>query len=332
MFERHIFPNFAPPIMTELANFLKELSLHIEYLLHRHDCVVLPGIGALLVSTVPSRIADDLSIIAPATRSVCFNAALRRSDGLLAMSYSRRNRISYEDAQAHVDHIMAEIAETVDRGKKLCLGKIGSLRKNQGAESGVEFTPSDELQLETSYLTGVKLTGKSKSSSTDVTPDFELSEKRKFDTENNYYIAVNKTFARVAAIFCLVILAAVSVYFPATNYNSGYQTDQAAIVRPTKIIEQAKIPVKESTQLPEKEQVVEVSDTAKYYLIVASLRTEAEVQKYLSSKSDETLGVVSGKKISRVYAAKSDDRDSLLTIMRDPDFKSRYSGAWIWSE
>lgn len=316
--------------MTELANFLKELSLHIEYLLHRHDCVVLPGIGALLVSTVPSRIADDLSIIAPATRSVCFNAALRRSDGLLAMSYSRRNRISYEDAQAHVDHIMAEIAETVDRGKKLCLGKIGSLRKNQGAESGVEFTPSDELQLETSYLSAVNLSHRTKP--TIAVSNNVQSEKRKFDTENNYYIAVNKTFARVAAIFCLVILAAVSVYFPATNYNSGYQTDQAAIVRPTKIIEQAKIPVKESTQLPEKEQVVEVSDTAKYYLIVASLRTEAEVQKYLSSKSDETLGVVSGKKISRVYAAKSDDRDSLLTIMRDPDFKSRYSGAWIWSE
>lgn len=329
MFERHIFPNFAPPIMTELANFLKELSLHIEYLLHRHDCVVLPGIGALLVSTVPSRIADDLSIIAPATRSVCFNAALRRSDGLLAMSYSRRNRISYEDAQAHVDHIMAEIAETVDRGKKLCLGKIGSLRKNQGAESGVEFTPSDELQLETSYLSAVNLSHRTKP--TIAVSNNVQSEKRKFDTENNYYIAVNKTFARVAAIFCLVILAAVSVYFPATNYNSGYRTDQAAIVRPAKIIEQVKTTTKEISQ-PPVEQTVEVSDTAKYYLIVASLRTDNEVQKYLSSKSDDNLGTVAGKKIQRVYAAKSNDRDSLLTIMRDPDFKSRYSGAWIWTK
>ncbi len=330
--ERLNFLNFALPLRKNRVIFLDELSLHIEYLLHRHDCVILPGIGALLVSTTPACVAEDMSTLTPAVRQICFNAALRRSDGLLAASYARRMQISFEDAQTIVSRLMLQISEMIAGGQTVALGRIGTLRAT--SESSVEFMPSDSLSLETRYFQPVRMSkiGRKKEISEISIATDRITRSRKFDCEKNYYVAINKTFARVAAIFCLVVLAAVSVYYPSNEYhNSAYRTDQASLV-PVKMIADISRTVVDTMEREATSVKVESDSTARYYLIVASLRSAAEANQYVSGHADSNLQVVGGKKIHRVYAAKSDDRDSLLKIMRSADFKSRYSDAWIWTK
>ncbi|MDE6465278.1 MAG: SPOR domain-containing protein, partial [Duncaniella sp.] len=57
------------------------LSSHIEYLLLRHDCVVVPGLGALLVHEVHARFDADSCTFMPPSRSLGFNPAVTHNDG-----------------------------------------------------------------------------------------------------------------------------------------------------------------------------------------------------------------------------------------------------------
>ena len=76
---------------------MENLSLHIEYLLLRHDCVVVPGIGAFINIYQTPEFDTATGKITPMMREVRFNGAVRSDDGLLANSYARKYQISYRE-------------------------------------------------------------------------------------------------------------------------------------------------------------------------------------------------------------------------------------------
>ena len=83
---------------------------HLEYLLLRHDCVTLPGIGAILVRYQAARFAPaDEYLMLPPSRQLAFNAALSESDGLLESSVSRKSGVSFEVARDMVADDIASL-------------------------------------------------------------------------------------------------------------------------------------------------------------------------------------------------------------------------------
>ena len=66
------------------------LSLHIEYLLLHHDCVVVPGLGAFINVRHAAYFDAVTRVWHPMTREVRFNGALTHDDGLLSSSYARK--------------------------------------------------------------------------------------------------------------------------------------------------------------------------------------------------------------------------------------------------
>lgn len=79
---------------------------HIEYLLLRHDCVVVPGLGAFLVHESEAYYNARDGLFMPPMRTLGFNAAVTHNDGLLAESVARRTGMS-------IDLALAEIAAEV---------------------------------------------------------------------------------------------------------------------------------------------------------------------------------------------------------------------------
>ncbi|MDE6077369.1 MAG: hypothetical protein K2G29_06510, partial [Muribaculaceae bacterium] len=65
------------------------LFRHIEFLLTRHDCVIVPGLGAFIVTSAPAVIDRASRRVSPPSRSVLFNQAVTLDDGRLANSYAR---------------------------------------------------------------------------------------------------------------------------------------------------------------------------------------------------------------------------------------------------
>ena len=137
---------------------MNELARHIEFLLRRHDCVVIPGCGALLcnyeaahfVSGVEAE-ADapaggcDVSIMAPPARYVAFNELIQDNDGLLAASVVRRERISYESAVGLVATWVVELRKQLAEAGNVRLGRIGRFVLNEAGR----------LCFEASYLPGI---------------------------------------------------------------------------------------------------------------------------------------------------------------------------------
>ena len=69
------------------------ISKYIIELLHKHDCVIIPGFGAFLTKYIPA--SHDNNVFSPPKKSVTFNGMLKENDGLLANEISAKENISY---------------------------------------------------------------------------------------------------------------------------------------------------------------------------------------------------------------------------------------------
>ena len=58
--------------------------LHINALLHRHDCVIIPDFGAILTHKVSAQIHETTNTFYPPKKVLAFNEQLKQNDGLLA--------------------------------------------------------------------------------------------------------------------------------------------------------------------------------------------------------------------------------------------------------
>ncbi|MBD5294278.1 MAG: SPOR domain-containing protein [Bacteroides sp.] len=120
--------------MSELIN------RHIITLLRRHDCVIMPGIGAFVATKVAAGFDSLTGKFNPPARIISFNPAINYDDGLLASSVSRRMKISFEQARERVE----EEAELMRRRLKaegaLSISRVGTLYRR--SDSRLDFRPA----------------------------------------------------------------------------------------------------------------------------------------------------------------------------------------------
>lgn len=106
---------------------MKDLIQHLENLLPEHDCVVVPGLGGFVQNEVTARIKPGARLFYPASKEIGFNPRLKFNDGLLAQSYQEADNLSFEQANAAIQHAVQEIQEKLEAGKFIRLGRTGTL-------------------------------------------------------------------------------------------------------------------------------------------------------------------------------------------------------------
>lgn len=120
---------------------MKELSQHIEALLLKHDCVIVPGLGGFVTHYVPARRVAEENIFLPPYRSVGFNAQLVLNDGLLAQSFMQTAGVGYAEACKLVAAEVADVKRQLAEQGECELPGIGTLRL--GADGAYDFTPNE---------------------------------------------------------------------------------------------------------------------------------------------------------------------------------------------
>lgn len=110
---------------------------HIQYLLSQHDCVIIPGFGALLAHGVAAY-RDDAGRMLPPRRAYSFNQLLKDDDGMLAHSIARQAGVDYVQARAEVERDVAAMRRDLSEQGQLSLGRAGILTCNEG---NIEFFP-----------------------------------------------------------------------------------------------------------------------------------------------------------------------------------------------
>ncbi|MDE6379162.1 MAG: hypothetical protein K2L11_01720 [Muribaculaceae bacterium] len=115
------------------------LPLHIEYLLSRHDCVIVPGLGAFIATETEASIDFEAGIIRPRRREISFNGSVVTEDGLLSHSIARREGISYEDARRMLSQLADRMVSDLNAEGEVSVGMIGRLVKDE--EGLISFLP-----------------------------------------------------------------------------------------------------------------------------------------------------------------------------------------------
>lgn len=269
---------------------MQELALHIEYLLKRHDCVIVPGFGAFLASR--RRAAYSPESVLPSSVEFFFNSAVCNDDGLLASSFARRNRLSFEEAKVVLAEESESLRAAIDSYGEATIGRVGVLRR--GEEGTITFHPlrSAQTYAEAIGMPPIRLSG--------ITSDDETKKQereksgkttRKFRTDRNYYIAINKVFARTA--ICFTLVAAVSLSLLLGRQTIQNEQQYASIVPVTVKAPQTAVSPKETkkasaTRTEPAVRTKTISETDhqadadRFFLIVATFRTQSEADRFIS--------------------------------------------------
>lgn len=278
----------------------------------------------------------DGGVALPPSTEVIFNAAIVNNDGLLANSYARRHAVSFAQATQMLDADVAQLRDVLDCQRCVSLPGIGTLKL--GEEGNMVFTPAQSPEDYSARLGMVPLTLRTSASRQAEKqgarqPDADAPKApvrldKPLRSDKYYYIAINKTFARVAAIFILVVGVALGVILPQPGRDQNADSRDCASV----------IPIVSTTRpQPKKEQPAPAAKPApkpqefKYMLVVGTFTTQQEIDRFLEKHSDSAfpLEIVKGRKFTYAVAAASDDIASLHTQMTDSAFNACFQSAWI---
>ena len=116
-----------------------EIFNHIQALLFRYECVIVPGFGAFLTRHHSAEIDASGQFTQPG-KSVSFNRQLQTNDGLLAHHVSDIDGVSYELALQKIRVHSGTMLQQLERGDVLDCGALGTLKTH--ASGGIVFDPS----------------------------------------------------------------------------------------------------------------------------------------------------------------------------------------------
>ena len=320
---------------------MEQLSLHIEYLLLRHDCVIVPGLGAFINVRESARKDLLTGRIHPMTREVRFNGVLTHDDGLLANSFSRREGISFPEGRELLRKETASLSASLEQDGEATLGHLGTLhRDGEGRISFRPFRSAEASAYDLGYLPAsaspVAKTEPEACAEGEVSSAAETEGQhsgRVFDTDRNYYIGINKIFARTAACLMLSIGMLLSLLIP--GFGSG-QADKASVVPVEEIVRKAcriDEPEKEAADTTPQEETFNETPLP-YHLIVATFRSHDEAAAYVAqhSVSSYRLQVVPSRRMWRVSAKSAATATELQNVLNDKTFKAEYGDCWIWED
>ena len=346
---------------------MKNLVRHIEYLLSRHDCVIVPGWGAWIVQYNPAAV-EDHSSIAPPERWLSFNASLAHNDGLLAHSLMQAERCSYEEASSYIAAEVAAWQAALQQEGHVSLGKIGRFDRQ---ETGIPlFAEASESVVNTplSLLPAFSLPTLSEFLSDAPEPESEDDEPHQQEPLT-WHSRLWQAAVSVAAIVILLLFISTPIdnYEVSNDYAGMVATEMFGLSAPTSAIvggqqavcstdEPSARAIVETTVYTEPEQpdgtaedspeTVEITTEQpvstgtttvlpRYILVIGSLPTRALAEKQIAHF--HAIGVTEPIRIyekegkSRLYIegydSMSEAQARLNTLSRDAS--RPFEGIWI---
>lgn len=339
---------------------MKELTSHIDYLMQKHDCVIIPEFGGFVLHREVATVLANGSIIPPGV-SVGFNPELKYNDGLLAESYMNVDSISYDAALSRIEQAVKKVNVILGLHQPVQIGKLGTLHLNEHGQ--YIFEPNRQFSLyhpETFGLSTLELRR--------LTDIHELQLTTAVKSRNALYKRIF-TGAGAAAAAVLVFFLASTPISEDTNtpvQKSGIFFElglpsQAKVAnnQPIEVVELSDQTLAEAESLPQVEAEVqevpvvveapkpevkvEVKQevkprvlTTKYYVIVGSSSTKSEANRSLSNfkaQGYKNAQLLTSGSRQRIYIASFENKDQAERYKADFVRKNpRLSDAWIHAQ
>lgn len=311
---------------------MSRLIEHIEYLSANHDCVVIPGVGALVKRYVSAVYDENRGMIYPPREEITFNAEINYDDGLIISSVSRREEIPYTDAAALINDEIEAMRSQIELDGRFSLGAVGELQKN--SDGNVVFEPAAErLSLRPVQVAAVEAQEMPEEAPVTVRP-FTLASR------------MTEFASRVAAVVALALILGFAIYNP-TKVGEGVMKasmipelpmvcftsdteEPAAIEADVTEAEEPVVEVEEVEESPAIQEAVSESTEPtdyRYYLIIASLPTQELAEQFIADEGGAGYGIIRADGRYRVWGAAGHG----FSDVRRSDLMSRYPEAWVYT-
>ena len=328
-----------------ISNYLcivNSINEHIEHLILRHDCVIMPGIGALIAHYQHARIDEELGCIFPPARHISFNPDIKHNDGLLATSIARRDRITYDQAVAIMDEDMNLIRSQIEVHGEYAIGRIGTLSKNP--EGSTIFTPFAGTLLSPRYcglsaIAAIPISIKE-------TADNALTAQR--PSRSKRFI---KTATSTVALLCLGLLMSTPIIENGTDfagiapakirtveseplfiYDINPEIQLNIAIPGSDITAEETLPAQKETTTTHVLTINNVRRVSSdpYFLIVASLPTREKAAEFIAANSDgNSMEILETAGRYRVYIASGNSYSAAQAPLADAQIASKYPDAWV---
>ena len=120
---------------------MENLVKHTTKLLSRHNCVILPGIGAFLAHKIPASYNAKEQIFMPPHRELGFNPNIIVDDALLLSEYVAAENITYDKAEKRLSRDIASLRRVLSSKGVCCFGELGTFHMN--INGAISFVPKE---------------------------------------------------------------------------------------------------------------------------------------------------------------------------------------------
>lgn len=320
------------------------LNEHIEYLMMRHDCVVIPGWGALVAQYSESFYDEADGVIQRPMRKVGFNASVNHNDGLLAQSLVRRERLTYDQAVRFIEQSVNSYKQQLAEGGELGMGRLGFFHSD--AQGHVEFIPFYHEMCNDQYfgLRSVKFTPLA-----DLNKPIAESGKAVVVSTNWWKTRAMQTAASIVVLLGLSVLLTTPIILDRNHENmaslnlpsvskphsevvdwSDVKAD-LAVGLPAQAIQDKNLAGKKRHQQDANanQNNLLLNEGGSYYLVISSLNNPKQVNAFLASNADiaEHTQVLHSGKYYRVCVARSHNQSHLYNVKAQ--LPAKYGDAWI---
>ena len=305
---------------------------HIEYLLTRHDCVVIPDWGAFIANYDAARFDSSHSVMERPCRIISFNNGLTHNDGLLAHSLMRREGMDYKQTMRLIADSVASFRKQLTDKREVYMGRLGYFRSNR--DRSVEFVSLYPVNSNDQFYRLASLNIN--------TVDALERETATVDNLSPVVTVHRGLLSRKAAQIAASIVALIGMSIMLTTPIIVDKSQQASMALEVKApqhqqVEQTVIQhedeVAPSVQLVEdKSAIARVgNETGHYYMVIATLRNQHELNSFKKKYSALVpyMKILNYKGMMCVYVARSDDYGTLMNLRSE--LPERLRDVWIYS-
>ncbi len=298
---------------------MEKINQHIERLLAYHDYVVVPGLGGFVVQFQSAVIKDDI-VVAPRA-AIGFNPLMLHSDGLLAIEVARAEQVSYRKAMEIITEEIDGIKVKILSEQTLKFGSLGYLISN--TDKSITFEPTEQPNFLPLNL------GRH---------DLKISQLKKEIKENrhiSFVLPKARSFKYAAAAVILFGMLTISNKVSDTRkYNSAEMLSFPEMILKTNGIDSQQAESSEvAASFSETDNLLPVTQSYQFHVVVASLRTQKSADDYCKSLLDSNFPeahIISSAKLHKVILQSFEEKEAAISFMKKiRKTDNRFETAWV---
>ena len=311
---------------------------HIEYLLTSHDCVVIPGWGALVAQYTDSHYNSTRGHIERPRRELGFNASVDHNDGLLAQSLVRREGITYDAATRFISQSVSAFRQQLSLGNEVSLGRLGYFHSADGHR--IEFTPFNHVQSNDSYYGLRNVSFRPLAEETARAEAQEAAAAAFAQPNTSRGIAWSRPLqvaASIVLLLCLTVLLTTPVIINRNHHQDYASLNLPSVTKPQKqVIEMTAEAPAENVETEVAEKPVNpanqllLDEGGKSLLVVASFNSAKQAEGYKQMHPDLATKMQVSRvndRLYHVYVARSYDQSHLYSLRTK--LPKGYEQSWV---